>query len=557
VLAINVHTAYYRAWHAARTCVSADAKRRSISLVARRNDLRPVAHTVRVLGHHRHRRRRRPAPLLDDLRPHARVRPLPRHTYPLLHPPHDRRASYQPLEPQCPSLTAPQVIIHEPITLPYFLTTVILYALDHALRIVRTRTATGYITAYAHLNGGSTVLSVPGLTHGWRTGQHVRLRVVPARGPRSLALVYAWLTGRWRARPYTIASAPGSARGLELIIKAQGRSTRALYATAHGTSSTNEKPVDVEAARTSIPVRVLLEGPYSGPGHAQLASFSGALLVAGGSGITYALAHLEDLAARHARGASALRVLEVVWATPDAASVEPLLPALRAALRPRASPGAPLAVRVTVHYTRASEGLPRLASEQLPPGVVLRAGRPDVAHALRDACDAVRAALGPTSRARGVVLATCGPAALADEAHRAVGRVGWARWREVAGVEVVSECVCWLSFGFYETLTMCTGLSGCEGLAPTRVCGGSLYIPHMEDNYILLYNSMNKYLMREFLHRTSVKSREGMACTSSGTHRFPCLHVIRVGLALSFMSNLCGGVYRLHVRYVLLHLPKI
>ncbi|KAI0030084.1 ferric reductase like transmembrane component-domain-containing protein [Vararia minispora EC-137] len=338
------------------------------------------------------------------------------------------------------------LIIHEPITLPYFLTAAILYGVDHTLRIIRTRTATAYATVHPHLNGGSTALSVPSITHGWRTGQHVRLRVVPAHGG-PLALAYAWLTARWRARPYTVSTAPGNERGLELIIKAQGRSTRELYVRASGGSQpmTNEKGVgagvDVEAARPGAPVRVLLEGPYSGPGHAQLAAFSGAVLVAGGSGITYALAHLDGLVRQHGAGRSRVRVLELVWVTQDAAAVLPLLPALRECLTPRASPEGPLALRVVVYYTRASE-LVIPAPETLPLGLGLRPGRPHLGHILAETCDAVCAAYGGGSaRPSGVVVATCGPAQLAEEVHRAVGSVGWTRWRNVRGVEVISEYV--------------------------------------------------------------------------------------------------------------------
>lgn len=50
-----------------------------------------------------------------------------------------------------------------------------------------------------------------------------------------------------------------------------------------------------------------------GPGHAVISSFSGAMIVAGGSGITYALSTVEDLLESRAAGAGRTRVVELVW----------------------------------------------------------------------------------------------------------------------------------------------------------------------------------------------------------------------------------------------------
>ena len=54
-----------------------------------------------------------------------------------------------------------------------------------------------------------------------------------------------------------------------------------------------------------------------GPGHTLFASYSGALLVAGGSGITFVLSILADLLQKHGEGRSRLRVIEVVWSVAD------------------------------------------------------------------------------------------------------------------------------------------------------------------------------------------------------------------------------------------------
>ena len=54
-----------------------------------------------------------------------------------------------------------------------------------------------------------------------------------------------------------------------------------------------------------------------GPGYTLFESYSGALLVAGGSGITFVLSMLSDLLQRHEEGCSRLRVIEVVWSVAD------------------------------------------------------------------------------------------------------------------------------------------------------------------------------------------------------------------------------------------------
>lgn len=54
-----------------------------------------------------------------------------------------------------------------------------------------------------------------------------------------------------------------------------------------------------------------------GPGHTVFASFSAAVFVAGGSGITYALSAIEDLVQKDIRGESRVKVIELVWSVSD------------------------------------------------------------------------------------------------------------------------------------------------------------------------------------------------------------------------------------------------
>lgn len=58
--------------------------------------------------------------------------------------------------------------------------------------------------------------------------------------------------------------------------------------------------------------------PYlGGSGHTMFASFSGAMFVTGGSGITFALGAVQDLVHKDLRGESRLKIIELVWIVQD------------------------------------------------------------------------------------------------------------------------------------------------------------------------------------------------------------------------------------------------
>jgi hypothetical protein len=77
----------------------------------------------------------------------------------------------------------------------------------------------------------------------------------------------------------------------------------------------------------------------------------------------------------------------------------------------------------------------------------LHAGRPDIYDTLQGVIAGVRAAYsrsrsGSSDVPSGVVIGSCGPTALMDDAVRAVGRVSWADWKDVGGVESIEEYAC-------------------------------------------------------------------------------------------------------------------
>ena len=64
--------------------------------------------------------------------------------------------------------------------------------------------------------------------------------------------------------------------------------------------------------------KVLIEGPYGGVGNTMMDSYSGAVFVVGGSGITFALSSITDLVQKDLRCSTRLKVIHLVWCVQDA-----------------------------------------------------------------------------------------------------------------------------------------------------------------------------------------------------------------------------------------------
>jgi hypothetical protein len=264
-------------------------------------------------------------------------------------------------------------------------------------------------------------------------------------------------------------------------------------------------------------VRVVVEGPYGsdpffhlcfpssfifylhvgvgGPQQTVFSSFSAAVFIVGGSGITFALSAIQDLVQKDLHGASRVKIIELIWIVPDPSCLSPLLPTLSALVQQSAF--TPL--KICVFYTRAPTGKqpaffaaascspfaasgstlvrsgsspsyppsPHSASPypqpwqppplpyssaptqtHFPPGLTLAPGKPRFAKFLEHAISrAVRLeqnkpegeALGLT----GLVVGVCGPVGLVDDVAVAVSGVDSVRRDQVGGVEVHEEV-----FGF-------------------------------------------------------------------------------------------------------------
>ena len=146
-----------------------------------------------------------------------------------------------------------QLYSHHAPALPFIIAVSIVYLLDRILCLLKTRLVTATISPLSTFS--ATRLVIPSLNHGWRAGQHVRIRV--------LSTSLGWFGWR-QSHPFTIASAPADSdtnltgeEGLVLICKKAGGWTGKLF-----DMSKASRPLESGACITHRTVHVLIEGPY-------------------------------------------------------------------------------------------------------------------------------------------------------------------------------------------------------------------------------------------------------------------------------------------------------
>ncbi|KAJ7621188.1 ferric reductase like transmembrane component-domain-containing protein [Roridomyces roridus] len=307
---------------------------------------------------------------------------------------------------------------HYPQLLPYLYATVAIYALDKLLRLIKTRISTATIRPIPEL--GLTRVEIPNINNGWRAGQHVRVRILSSA---------MGITGWAEVHPFTIASEPGNPEGLVLMCKKAGTWTQKLFAAA--ATSQTERGIGRE-------VKVVVEGPYGGPGFAMFNSYSAAVFVAGGSGITFALSAAQELIGSDLRSESRVSVIELVWVIQDASSLFPLIPQFTAMIqRCRYT-----RLSISVHYTKALVGNSKVPGV-LPPGLTLSPGRPRLISLLESTVSLAVNTMGRDESASGMIVGVCGPVGLGDDVTKSVGLVDPEKRDLIGGIEMHEETFGW------------------------------------------------------------------------------------------------------------------
>ena len=188
---------------------------------------------------------------------------------------------------------------HMPPTLPWLLVAAGAYGIDYLIRVLKSRICTATLLPIPEL--GMTRIEIPHLNAGWRPGQHVRLRVLSTG---------VGLLGWSEVHPFTIASASGDS--LTLMVKKAGDWTNKLYNMA-----TKSDAIYTGDGGGGMKAKVWIEGPYGGVGNTMMDSYSGAVFVVGGSGITFALSSITDLVQKDIQGSSRLKVIHLIWCVQD------------------------------------------------------------------------------------------------------------------------------------------------------------------------------------------------------------------------------------------------
>lgn len=186
------------------------------------------------------------------------------------------------------------VCMHTPYALPWILYgVVVVYAIDLGVRFLCLSSFTT-VTVTPLPGGGLTQVWVHHLNTGWKAGQHVHLRVfaspASAKGPSNL---FTKLLRPLESHPFTIAAAPPSASA------APNPSGFPLYVRAQGAGTWTGDLATMSPGSTCF---VHIEGPYGAP--APVDQSDTLLLVAGGSGATWALSRLDEVVGRHLRSTS-------------------------------------------------------------------------------------------------------------------------------------------------------------------------------------------------------------------------------------------------------------
>lgn len=299
---------------------------------------------------------------------------------------------------------------HRPGCVPYVIAAFVFYGLDHLLRIVKSRITTATLRPIPEL--GLTRVEIPTINTGWRAGQHVRLRVFSTG---------MGLLGLTEVHPFTIANVADTEEGLVLLCQKSGRWTTRMYELS-STAKYGEKGQEVGKR-----IRVMIEGPYGGVGNTVVRSYSAALFVAGGSGITFALSAVQDLVRSGSTGG--VKIVDLAWSIRDVASLIPMIPFFTSLITENSS----LRVRISVFYTRALKM--SFQGMYLPPGITLAPGRPKIAELL----DEVVTSTQCTGGASGVFIGVCGPASLADDVAGTVRTFDAHRKQAIGGIEIHEE----------------------------------------------------------------------------------------------------------------------
>ncbi|KAM5531189.1 hypothetical protein V8D89_015159 [Ganoderma adspersum] len=349
------------------------------------------------------------------------------------------------------------VCYHTIYATPWIFPPLAFYGLDILLRMFRYRIKDATLVP---VDNNMTLIHVHDCDDGWVAGQHVRLRV--------------FFSGRiFESHPLTIVNAPSSSScvpggTMTLAARAVGDWTR--HINRYALAEQERSPVEEKDEQPGVPVHVMIDGPYGGSS-IDIGEYESVLLVSGGSGITFTLGMLDDIAARCVKlgrpNGEKTRRIEFAWCVRSFGAIHWFAPMLMDIARAVAGTSLDLHVSVYVTCLCNPEDVP-----PIPNMDVTICTRPSVTGLLRDLItppspapsswrksdleseesdsrslesDECARAIPGAARLRwvglggGVGVCAAGPESLTREAHNAVARVSLTRGIELGGVGLHTE----------------------------------------------------------------------------------------------------------------------
>lgn len=293
----------------------------------------------------------------------------------------------------------------------YLWATAALYMLSVFLRFATQLRQTGFLSltkCYVEAMPGDLTKMTVESAMRWRPGQHVFVRF-PGLAPLS-------------AHPFTIMSMPSpDNRQLVSTVVLMARTRQGL------TKHLYEKAAQRGGSFTTF---AILDGPYGQD--ASIASYPQALMLAGGSGVTFALASLLEASWLWQRDDAATQRVHLVWSMRDPRS----LSWARQHLVTIAALAPPDALRVSI-YISGSDAVPYDLG--LPPAWDVQWGtHPDAAAEVRQLAQETAkpdegnvdiektssrtssSAAGSEDRSRSAIVLVCGPQGMVEDASNAV-----------------------------------------------------------------------------------------------------------------------------------------
>ncbi|GMK59551.1 hypothetical protein CspeluHIS016_0801570 [Cutaneotrichosporon spelunceum] len=311
------------------------------------------------------------------------------------------------------------VCYHTSYAFPWVYACVALYAYDLFARLLRYRLKDATLVP---VDPTLTMIHIPDCDAGWLPTQHVFLRVLCG-------------AGIFESHPFTITNAApaallGNPRGIVLYAKVAGDWTRRVHSMAsdrgleegddyelrEALMQSDEGKRGYGADHPGRRVTVMLDGPYGGL-KVDFSGYESALVVAGGSGVTFLLGAIEEILTWREKGQGPSKVT-AAWAVRDMSAIEALAPTMTRLHRLAHSLDTELSY--ALFLTEPSATLPSTFS--VVPSATLATCRPDVSQLVRDTLPS-GVSLGDDKPVGGLAVIAAGPEGLVTAARNAVAGI--------------------------------------------------------------------------------------------------------------------------------------